>query len=165
VADNFWLSDEQWAAIEPYLPMVHTGPKRKHDRRVLSGIIHRFREGCRWRALPDEYGPYTTVFNRYNRWSQRGLWQRIFAALVECSDPPSLTMIDSSAVKATSLGERRQKKGAQNQAIGRSRGGRTTKIHALVDEEGRPHAFLLTGGQVADIKGAASLLTATAPSE
>jgi transposase len=100
VADNFWLSDEQWAAIEPYLPMVHTGPERKHDRRVLSGIIHRLREGCRWRALPDEYGPYTTVFNRYNRWSQRGLWQRIFAALVECSDPPSLTMIDSSAVKA-----------------------------------------------------------------
>jgi transposase len=100
VADNFWLSDEQWAAIEPHFPMVHTGPERKHDRRVLSGIIHRFREGCRWRALPDEYGPYTTVFNRYNRWSQRGLWQRIFEALVECSDPPSLTMIDSSAVKA-----------------------------------------------------------------
>jgi transposase len=43
VADNFWLSDEQWAAIEPYLPMVHTGPERKHDRRVLSGIIHRLR--------------------------------------------------------------------------------------------------------------------------
>jgi transposase len=47
--------------------MVHTGPERKHDRRVPSGIIHRFREGCRWRALPDEYGPYTTVFNRYKR--------------------------------------------------------------------------------------------------
>jgi transposase len=59
----------------------------------------------------------------------------------------------------------RRKRGAQNQAIGRSRGGRTTKIHALVDEEGRPHAFLLTGGQVADITGAASLLAATAPSE
>lgn len=63
------------------------------------------------------------------------------------------------------LGEWRAKRGAQNQAIGRSRGGRTTKIHALVDEEGRPHAFLLTGGHVADIKGAASLLAATEPSE
>jgi transposase len=62
------------------------------------------------------------------------------------------------------LGERRQKRGEQSQAIGRSRGGRTTKIHALVDEEGRPHAFLLTGGQVADIKGAASLLAAMEPS-
>jgi hypothetical protein len=55
--------------------------------------------------------------------------------------------------QGASLGERRPKRGAQNQAFGRSRGGRTTKIHALVDEEGRPHAFLLTGGQVADIKG------------
>src|SRR5207248_7133494 len=67
--------------------------------------------------------------------------------------------------QGASLGERRQKRGVQNQAIGRSRGGRTTKIHALVDEEGRPHAFLLTGGHVADIKSAASLLAATAPSE
>jgi transposase len=100
VADNFWLSDEQWAAIEPHLPMVHTGPERMDDRRVISGIIHRLREGCRWRALPDQYGPYTTVFNRYNRWSQRGLWQRIFAALVASGDPPARTMIDSSAVKA-----------------------------------------------------------------
>ena len=100
MADNFWLNDEQWAAIEPHLPMVHTGPERMDDRRVISGIIHRLREGCRWRALPDEYGPYTTVFNRYNRWSQRGLWQRIFAALVASGDPPARTMIDSSAVKA-----------------------------------------------------------------
>jgi transposase len=67
--------------------------------------------------------------------------------------------------QGASLGERRQKRGAQNQAIGRSRGGRTTKIHALVDEEGRPHAFLLTGGHVADVTGAATLLAATAPSE
>jgi transposase len=67
VADNFWLNDEQWAAIAPHLPMIHTGPERQDDRRVISGIVHRLREGCRWRALPDEYGPYTTVFNRYNR--------------------------------------------------------------------------------------------------
>jgi transposase len=100
MADNFWLTDEQWAAIAPHLPMVHTGPVRKDDRRVLSGIIHRFREGCRWRALPDEYGPYTTVFNRFNRWSQRGLWQKIFKALVEAGGIPDLGMIDSSAVRA-----------------------------------------------------------------
>jgi len=100
MADNFWLTDAQWAVIEPHLPMVHTEPVREDDRRVISGIFHRLREGCRWRALPDEYGPYTTVFNRYNRWSKRGLWQAIFTALVEGTDPPALTMIDSSAVKA-----------------------------------------------------------------
>jgi transposase len=58
-----------------------------------------------------------------------------------------------------------RKKGDQAQAIGRSRGGRTTKIHALVDQDGRPHALLLTGGNVADITGATVLLGATEPSE
>ncbi len=96
----FWLNDMQWAAIRPPLPMVHTGPRRVDDRRVVSGIIHRLREGCRWRALPLEYGPYTTVLNPWNRWSQRGPWQGIFAALVACADPPRVTLIDSSAVKA-----------------------------------------------------------------
>jgi transposase len=91
VSGLFWLSDLQWAAIEPHLPMVHTEPRRVDDRRVISGIAHRLREGCRWRALPPEYGPYTTVFNRWNRWSQRGLWQGIYAALVACADPPEVT--------------------------------------------------------------------------
>lgn len=118
MADNFWLNDEQWAAIELHLPMVHTGPERQDDRRVISGIIHRLREGCRWRVLPDEYGPYTTVFNRFNRWSQRGLWRRIFTALVASGDLPSLTMIDSSAVKA------------HRSASGARKGGRKTKPSA-----------------------------------
>ena len=106
---HFWLDDEQWAIIEPLLPQVHTGPDRVDDRRIVSGILHRFREGCTWRAVPAVYGPYTTVFNRYNRWSQRGLWQGIFAALVGDNDPPTVTMIDSTAVKAhrSSAGARR----------------------------------------------------------
>lgn len=100
MSDLFWLSDRQWAAIEPHIPKVYTGKRRVDDRRVISGILHRLREGCRWRALPEAYGPYTTVFNRYNRWSQRGLWQAIFAALVESAEPPDTAMIDSSSVKA-----------------------------------------------------------------
>lgn len=117
MADNFWLTDEQFAALAPHLPMVHTGPERQDDRRIISGIVHRLREGCRWRALPDEYGPYTTVFNRYNRWSQRGLWQRLFAALVECADPPALTMIDSSAVKAHRSASGAQKGGSKTKPL------------------------------------------------
>ena len=99
MSELFWLSDRQWAVIEPLLP--HLGGKpRVDDRRVLSGILHRFREGLRWRALPDAYGPRTTVFNRFNRWSQRGLWQQLFAALVACDDPPRIAMVDSTAVRA-----------------------------------------------------------------
>ncbi len=67
--------------------------------------------------------------------------------------------------EGASFGERRPKRGSEDQAIGRSRGGRTTKIHALVDAEGRPRAFLRTGGNVADIKGAAPLLASIGPSK
>ena len=109
MADNFWLNAAQWAAIEARLPKVYRGKRRVDDRRVISGIVHRLRDGCRWRALPEVYGPYTTVFNRYNRWSKRGLWQEIFAALVESGEPPDTAMIDSSSVKA-----HRSASGAQN---------------------------------------------------
>ncbi len=98
--DLFWLNDWQWAKIEPLLPQVHTGPVRVDDRRIISGIFFVLREGCRWRALPDAYGPRTTVYNRYNRWSKRGLWQKLFAALADAGAAPDLAMIDSSAVKA-----------------------------------------------------------------
>jgi transposase len=67
--------------------------------------------------------------------------------------------------QGASLGERRQKRGSEDQAIGRSRGGSTTKIHAVVDQEGRPRAFLLTGGNIADIDAALPLLAATAVGE
>jgi transposase len=114
--------------------------------------------------LPPVYGPYTTVYNRFNRWSKRGIWQRIFTTLAGLQDPPILSMVDSTAVRAhrSASGARG---GERHQAIGRSRGGRTTKIHALVNDQMRPYAFLLTGGHVADIKGAATLLSSTAPSQ
>jgi transposase len=136
MADNFWLSDVQWAAIEPHLPMVHTGPVRKDDRRVISGIIHRFREGCRWRALPDEYGPYTTAFNRFNRWSKRGLWENIFKALVEAGGMPDLGMIDSSAVRAHrsasgAKGGRRARPSAARAAVARRKSTRSSTKKAV----------------------------------
>ena len=99
MGDRFWLSDTQWAAIEPLLPYLG-GKPRVDDRRVISGILHRFREGLRWRAIPSEYGPRTTLFNRFNRWSERGLWQQLFAALAACDDPPVVAMVDSTAVRA-----------------------------------------------------------------
>jgi len=100
MTDHFWLSDAQWAVIDPHIPKAYTGKRRVNDRRVISGIVYRLREDCRWRALPEVYGPYTTVFNRYNRWSKRGLWQRILTALNEDADPPVVAMIDSTFVKA-----------------------------------------------------------------
>src|SRR5450759_192275 len=77
----FWLNDKQWARIEPHLPTGLTGPDRDDDRRIISGIIHMLQSGARWRDCPREYGPYTTIYNRFNRWAKRGRWCAIFEAL------------------------------------------------------------------------------------
>ena len=100
MSEVFWLSDLAWAAIEPVLPSNQPGAQRVDDRRVLSGIIHVLRSGCRWQDCPAAYGPSTTVYNRFNRWSRRGLWQRIFAALVAARAVPDGLAIDSSYIKA-----------------------------------------------------------------
>ncbi len=68
----FWLSDEQWARIEPHLPRDVRGKARVDDRRIISGILHVLKSGCRWKDCPAEYGPYTTVYNRFTRWAERG---------------------------------------------------------------------------------------------
>ena len=64
----FWLSDEQWKRIEPYLPTDVRGVERADDRRVISGIVHVLKSGCRWGdCAPPEYGPPTTIYNRFVR--------------------------------------------------------------------------------------------------
>ena len=74
------------AAASPEPP----GARRVDDRRVISGIIHVLRTGCRWQDCTPEYGPSTTIYNRFNRWSHRGLWTRIFATLSAQADPPMI---------------------------------------------------------------------------
>jgi transposase len=64
----FWLSDEQWKRIEPHLPTDVRGVERAEDRRVISGIVHVLKSGCRWCDCPPEYGPPTTIYNRFVRW-------------------------------------------------------------------------------------------------
>lgn len=94
----FWLSDEGWAAIAPHLPQNQPGARRVDDRRVISGIIHVLKSGCRWADVPAEYGP-PTVYNRWNRWSRRGIWTRIRSALTEENWVTETAMIDSSYIK------------------------------------------------------------------
>ena len=86
MAGVFWLSDRAWSAIEPLLPSNQPGARRVDDRRVISGIVHVLKAGCRWKDCPAAYGPPTTVYNRFNRWSRCGLWGRIFAELVAQAD-------------------------------------------------------------------------------
>ena len=96
----FWLNNEQWARIEPHLPSDVRGVERADDRRVISGIIHVLKSGCRWCDCPPEYGPHTTIYNRFARWAERGIWENLFRKLAGNGRSADTQMIDSTHVKA-----------------------------------------------------------------
>ena len=95
---RFDLSDEEWALLEPLMPQSRKSA-RIDDRKIMNAIFYVLRTGMPWRDLPERYGPYTTAYNRFNRWSGRGVWKRIFDTLASKSRN-SLYLIDSTIVKA-----------------------------------------------------------------
>src|ERR1019366_9532633 len=97
----FWLSDEQWARIEPHLPTDVRGVERADDRRVISGIVHVLKCGCRWCDCPEAYGPPTTIYNRFVRWARRGVWENLFRELAGKGRSADTQMIDSRTSKGT----------------------------------------------------------------
>src|ERR1700754_2454594 len=74
MSNLFWLNDQQLARIEAAIPKKRPGVKPRRNREVISGIIHVLKIGCRWEDCPADYGPYTTIYNRFNRWSKSGIW-------------------------------------------------------------------------------------------
>ena len=92
------LTDFEWSVIEPVLPMDRRGPKPRENRRVLNGIFWVLRTGAPWRDLPERYGPYTSAYNRFNRWRKAGIWNRLMDAIVKAYDG-KVQMIDSSIVR------------------------------------------------------------------
>ena len=96
----FWLTDDQFTRLEPHLPTDTRGKARVDDRRVISGIVHVLKSGCRWVDAPATYGPRKTLYNRFVRWANKGIWQNIFQALASAGGSPAQVLIDSSAVKA-----------------------------------------------------------------
>ena len=163
MSDFFWFSDAQWARIGPLLPTDTRGMARVDDRRVLSGIVHALRNGGRWADCPREvYGPKKTLYNRFVRWAERGIWERIFSALAGGEDVPDRLFIDSTRIKVHRCA-RRRKRGALAHGIGRTKGGRNTKLHAVCDAKGRPLVLLLTPGNVHDSKVAQRCIEAMPP--
>jgi transposase len=96
----FWLTEDQFRRLEPLLPTDTRGVPRVDDRRVISGIVHVLRSGCRWRDAPAVYGPPKTLYNRFVRWARKGVWERVFTQLAEAGGPPAAVMIDATHVKA-----------------------------------------------------------------
>ena len=98
VGARYDLTDVEWLVIEPLLPRKWRGVKRVDDRRVLNGLFWVLRSGAPWRDLPERYGPYTTVYNRFNRWRKAGLWDRLMDEITKAYDG-RVQMIDSSIVR------------------------------------------------------------------
>ncbi len=82
------LTDFEWCAIEPLLLNKRRGVPRVNDRRVLNGIFWVLRSGAPWRDLPERYGPRTTCYNRFNRWWQAGVWDRLLARYADSLQEP-----------------------------------------------------------------------------
>ena len=156
--DRFVVSDTVWEKIEPLLPgrKSDRGVTAKDNRLFLEAVLWRVRAGLPWRDLPAAFGPWNRVFPRFRRWVRAQVFDRLFQAL--CGEPDfEYAMIDGTIVtvhhKASGA-----RGGAKNNAIGRSRGGLTTKIVALVDALGTLVRFVLLPGQRHDSVGVAPLI-------
>lgn len=99
MSDLYWLTDEQMALLLPYFPRSHGRP-RVDDRRVLSGIIFINRNGLRWRDAPREYGPAKTLYNRWKRWSDKGIFVAMMDGLASRGTERKTIMIDATYLKA-----------------------------------------------------------------
>jgi len=99
MSNLYWLSDAQMARLKPFFPKIH-GTPRVDGRRVLSGIIFINRNGLRWCDAPKEYGPAKTLYNRWKRWSDNGVFARIMVGLAAESAEHKTIMIDATYLKA-----------------------------------------------------------------
>jgi len=107
---RFDMSELEWQFIKCMLPNKSRGVKRVDDRRVINGIFYALRTGCPWRdhcpavhvymheRVPERYGPYTTVYNRFNRWAYAGIWDQIMDAVVDAHNG-DVVMIDGTSVR------------------------------------------------------------------
>lgn len=128
------------------------------DRRVLSGIIFINRNGLRWCDAPREYGPPKTLYNRWKRWGDMGVFARMMEGLASEGAEQKTIMIDAIYLKAHRTASILRRKRGCGRLIGRTKRGLNTKLHAVTDAKGRPLRFFMMAGQVSDYTGAAALL-------
>ncbi|NKM66463.1 IS5 family transposase, partial [Rhizobium leguminosarum bv. viciae] len=158
VLDRLVLRDEQWERIAPHIigDERTRGSSGRDNRMFVEAVLWIVRTGSPWRDLPEVFGEWNSVFRRFSRWSQKGIWWRMFAAM---SDDPDFEylIVDSTIIRAHQHAAG-GKKGAEDQALGRSRGGLSTKIHMVVRGLGCPVRFTLTAGQKGDAPQADALI-------
>lgn len=155
------LSEAEWRILKGLLPIElesrGRGRQPEQNRSIINGILWRLRCGAPWRDVPPKYGNWNTIYRRFRRWSEAGVWETAAVTLAEVMADSCHYSIDSTTVRAH-VSAAGGKGGAHRRALGRSRGGFTSKLHCLADALGRPLAFILTGGQAADCKAFDTLI-------
>ena len=156
---RYGLRDEQWERIKDLLPGREgtVGVTAQDNRLFVEAVLYRYRSGIPWRDLPERFGDYRVVHTRFSRWSTTGVWEKVFQVLSEDADN-EYAMIDSTIVRAHQHSAGAKKSSAEQEDIGRSAGGLSTKIHTMVDSLGNPTRFFLSQGQASDLQGADVLL-------
>jgi transposase len=156
------VSDGDWAVLRPtFSALTSRGPKGGNDRSFLEGVVWILRTGAPWRDMPPLFGNWNTLYQRFRRWAKAGRWELLRKAFVPRVEADELFLLDSTIIKAHphAAGARRVGNEARDQALGRSRGGFTTKLHAVVSSRGQLVRYVLTGGQVNDVTQAQALVT------
>ena len=151
------LRDATWASL--YARLVTLPGIWKKDpkplRRFVEAVVYVLHTGIAWADLPATFGEAGTAYRRFRRWACKGFWDELFVEGIP-TDTLETVMVDSTTCKAQRFAS--GARGGGEEALGRSRGGLSTKVHALVDALGRPLCFLLTPGQAADCRQARPLL-------
>jgi transposase len=148
---RYELTDAQWNIIKPHLQR-RVGRKGDDDRRFINAVLWIARSGAPWRDLPEHYGQWSTAFQRYHRWSKRGLWQRLWEQIrTEQGLDLARAAIDSTVIRAHQHAAGQKKTQADGSpspesCIGRSAGGLTTKIPAVTDALGNSACLHLSAG-------------------
>lgn len=156
---NYHIKAKNWKHIFNILSKrkdIRTGNESKL-RIFIEAIWFISRSGCQWRLLPEKYGSWRAVHRRFKRWIDKGIWSDLLENSIVEADMESV-MIDSTIVRAHACSAGYKKDSQEEQCLGRSKGGFTTKIHAVVDALGNPLRFILTPGQRNDITQAEFLI-------
>ncbi|WP_433968327.1 IS5 family transposase [Tunturiibacter gelidiferens] len=155
---RYGLRDDQWDRIKDFLPgrSGTEGRPARDNRLFVEAVLYRYRAGIPWRDLPERFGDFRVVHTRFTRWSERGIWKHVLEHLSRDANK-EYAMIDATILRAHQHARELAKRGGK-QALGRSKGGLSTKIHVTVDALGNPTGVHLTGGQACELDGADVLL-------
>ena len=157
--EKYYITEEAFEKIFMYVKKLKGVycKKREKTRKFLKAVSFIMRTGAQWIELPKYYGNYKSIHKRFISWAKKEIWNEILSHFSKDCDAESF-LIDGSIIRAHACASGYQKGSQEEQALGRSKGGFTTKIHALVDALGLPIRFILTPGQSSEIKQAPKLI-------